>query len=70
MSLNAGTVSGNDDLGRSYSILGNVTRKHSAISNPIPSFRMEIFYKFEPGGLPAIEADTESSVIVGNPTDN
>jgi hypothetical protein len=79
MTLNAGTTSGPNDLGRPYSILGNITpqtigsfRSYSIVTN-------QVFYKFGPGRFPSIEIDTGSTgsfsiiaqcTIVGNLTDN
>jgi hypothetical protein len=79
MGVYAGTISGANDLGRQYSILGNVTPQtiggfkfYSIVTN-------QIYYKFGPGRFPTIEIDTLSTgsydagaqcVIVGNLTDN
>jgi hypothetical protein len=79
MGIYAGTISGANDLGRQYSILGTVspqtisnTKYYSVVTN-------QVYYKFGPGRFPTIEIDTLSTgsfsagaqcVIVGNLTDS
>jgi hypothetical protein len=79
VTLDAGTTSGAPDLGRPYSIEGNITPQtkgnstwYSIVTNPI-------FYKFGPGRFPSIKIETQSlgsfsvnasCVIVGNLSDN
>jgi len=77
--LEAGTTSGANDLGRPYSILGNVTPQTSGSSKFYSIVTNQIYFKFGPGRFPSIEIDTQSTgqvsmsancVIVGNLTDN
>jgi hypothetical protein len=79
MSLNAGSTSGAEDLGRPYYILGSAvpvtgggTKFYSIVQNGM-------FYKFGPGRFPSIEIDSFSTgsfstfascIIVGNLSDN
>jgi hypothetical protein len=79
MTLAAGTTSGASDLGRPYSILGNITSQTFNTSKFNSIVTNQVFYKFGPGRFPTIEIDTLSTgsssanascVIVGNLTDN
>jgi hypothetical protein len=79
MSLLAGTTSGQDDLGRPYSVLGAATTQTTSTAKYYSIVQNGIFYKFGPGRFPSIEIDTISSgslfteancVMVGNLTDN
>jgi hypothetical protein len=79
VSLEAGTTSGANDLGRPYSILGNVTPQTISTAKFYSIVTNQVFFKFGPGRFPSIEIDTTSTgstsnfascVIVGNLTDN
>jgi hypothetical protein len=80
MTLNAGTTSGTEDIGRPYEIKGNVTPETIASNKFYSIVTNQVFYKFGPGRFPSIEIDTISSTgptsiearctIVGNLTDN
>jgi hypothetical protein len=79
MKLNAGTTSGANDLGRSYSVLGNVNSQTSGSFTFYSIVTNQVFYKFGPGRFPSIEIDTHTTgtlssgancVIVGNLTDS
>jgi hypothetical protein len=79
MSLLAGTTSGQNDLGRPYSVLGAATTQTTSTAKYYSVVTNQIYYKFGPGRFPSIEIDTETSgstsivancVIVGNLTDN
>jgi hypothetical protein len=60
MSLNAGTTSGANDLGRPYEITGSVTpetsgfKYYSIVTN-------QIYYKLGPGRFLTIKIDTQST---------
>jgi hypothetical protein len=77
--LFAGTTRGANDLGRSYSIRGNVTPETGAGYKYYSIVTNQVFYKFGPGRFPSIEIDSvvvangqtdASCTIVGNLTDN
>jgi hypothetical protein len=79
MNLNAGTTSGQNDIGRPYSILGNVTPQTIGAFKYYSIVTNQIFFKFGPGRFPSIEIDTQTTgsfsafancVIVGNLTAN
>jgi hypothetical protein len=80
MNLNAGTTSGQNDLGRPYSILGNVIPQTSGSFKYYSIVTNQIFFKFGPGRFPSIEIDSQTTggsfstfancVIVGNLSDN
>jgi hypothetical protein len=77
--LSGGTTSGNNDLGRPYSLKGNATPETVGQLKYYSIVQNGIFFKFGPGRFPSIEFDTASTgslttgascVIVGNLTDN
>jgi hypothetical protein len=79
INLVAGTISGNDDLGRPYPLKGNTTPEIAGPSKFYSIVTNQIYFKFGPGRFPSIVINTESSgtfltsaacVIVGNLTDN
>jgi hypothetical protein len=79
MTLNAGSSSGGNDLGRPYSIVGNINPQTSGTSRYQSIVQNGIFFKFGPGRYPSIEIATQSTgsffatatcVIVGNLTDS
>jgi hypothetical protein len=80
VTLFAGTTSGNDDLGRDYSIRGSATSETSTFGKPYSIVTNQVFYKMGPGRYPTIgifaptstssSTTTANCVIVGNLTDN
>jgi hypothetical protein len=80
VSLQGGTTSGAGDIGRPYSILGNVNPQTINNSKFYSIVQNGIFYKFGPGRFPSIFIDSQSTgggpgisgqcTIVGNLTDD
>jgi hypothetical protein len=79
VTLNAGTTSGANDLGRPYSIEGSITPQILGNFKYSSIVTNQIYYKFGPARYPSIEIDTQSlssfsisatCTIVGNLTDN
>jgi hypothetical protein len=79
LNLEAGTTSGQNDLGRSLSVRGTAIPETIGALKYYSIVQNGIFYKFGPGRFPSIEIDTAttgsnsvqaSCVIIGNLTDN
>jgi hypothetical protein len=79
VTLLAGTTSGAEDLGRTYSIKGSAVPETLVSSKYYSVVANQIYYKFGPGRYPSIEIDipttgafsgNASCVIVGNLTDS
>ncbi|MBR0720709.1 hypothetical protein [Bradyrhizobium manausense] len=81
VTLFVGTTSGNDDLGRDYSVRGNVSPQTLTNASFYSIVTNQIYYKMGPGRFPTVRIDAgvatniqviieASCVLVGNLTDN